>query len=271
MRSTRTFVLIAAVAVVFATGCAHRIHVYTASDNGTAVLVGKSVAVLPPQSVGAGQGTAIVGSRVMEKIFESEIAGVRFLPPRETITALAANAVRHAELRQHLMAALPVRIASRGEINWIFDGRTVGETRLPRKVLVSIRRSREPAVALAPELVPSDTFSGIEADYVLVSMTFSAYRQVSQITTLLGVLPFFWSQDLGAERPRSLFALYETKSGKRVWESVVAIRGDSFHHDKPYAYEVIDSRAMPFVAVAYLLTGDLESPLARAIRALDRP
>lgn len=245
-------------------GCARQIGFHIHSEMRAPNLVGQRVAVLPTFSLGKGSGTAIVGTATQERIFASELAGIHFLPPSATLDTYSANPSALTELRALVSNGLPIRRAPEGEPIRILSGNLVGHALLRRELVLFVQHDPNPSNPLAPASIPVALLSGIDADYVLVSTAFPAYRQITNIMAVLGIVPFFWNQDLVDERPRCHFVLYEVATGRRAWEAVVAMRGPATANDPAYDIDLVDPRALTFAVSTFLFTENLDSALLRA-------
>ncbi|HAK96696.1 MAG TPA: hypothetical protein DCM87_17310 [Planctomycetes bacterium] len=95
---------------------------------------------------------------------------------------------------------------------------------------------------------------------MLATAAFTYYRKNTEITALYGLLPVFGSVALDDLTPRALFVLYETASGKKVWEGCIGTLSEANAPEPPLG---IEPRALPVLGAAFLLTGDILEPLAR--------
>jgi hypothetical protein len=264
MRRLRFGSALALVVALSSVGCAHKVVLHDHPSAAAPPLAGKLVAVWPPFAVGAEQGTAIVGARGLEAIFAAPIADVRFLSPQAVVAGAAQAPSRSRELRERVVAQLPFWADPKGSTTELFAGKTVGGIELKQELEVHLRRDTTKLRELTPEYLDPSLFDGVVADYALVSASFGTYRQTTAIAAILGIVPILWVRELVGNRPRSLFVLYDLGSGHRVWEAALAVEGISARGIE-YADELIDPRVMPFVGAAYLLTGDVQEPLARAL------
>lgn len=259
--------VVAAIAFVLS-GCAPRgLQLYTHPNPRAPNLHGKTVASFPPLSLGAERGPAIVARDVLDAVFVSEISGIRFLSPTEVVALTDLSDDEAAKLAEQMDTFLPVDVEPTRKRIRLFSGERVGDTPLERKLTVTLQRDPYPKKQLSPALLPASLFDGLDADYVLLTVAFSSYHQVSRTAAMLGILPLAWARELRADGPRSLFALYEVESGARVWDVIVGFGS----HVRPEqatreAGRIVDPRIMPVVGMVYLLTGDFVTPLERAIR-----
>jgi hypothetical protein len=82
--------------------------------------------------------------------------------------------------------------------------------------------------------------------------------------TLYGIVPYAGFSNMGELTPRGLFLLYDCATGQKVWESHIGLT---------LAGPTItpDDRALPMLGAAYLLTGDIETPVARLLDGVLSP
>jgi hypothetical protein len=265
-RQWRCLSLISALFVASASGCVTRYRLDILHETRLPKLDGSTVAVLPPFASSGAEQAAIVGRRTAEAAFCAPLGSVRFLGPDRTVETSPVGGDDFAELRRSMSDIVrdgPQTPASRG--SWLFHGDRVGPVELRSPIDVTIVRRPSASNVWTSEVLAPATLAGIPADYVLVSIALARFRQVTRVTAFADLLPVFWSQDLQATRPASLFLLYETATGRRVWEAVVSVSGVIRDNDPRYAREVVDSRVMPILGVAHLLTGEFEVPFARTL------
>jgi hypothetical protein len=266
-QSTRLGVLLA-ILTISASGCVTRYRLDVLHETVLPNLDGSIVAVLPPFAATGAEQAAIVGRRAAEAAFCAPIGSVRFLGPDRTVDASPIGENDFADLRRSMVE--PVRDGPQpkaGRASWLFHGDRVGPVELRSPIDVSIARRPPASKVWTSEALAPETLAGIPSDYVLVSISLARFRQVTRVTALVGLIPWYWTQDLQATRPASLFLLYETATGRRVWEAVVSMSGLIQDNDRRYAREVVDSRVMPILGVAHLLTGEFEVPFARTLDA----
>jgi hypothetical protein len=213
-------------------------------------------------------GPSILALQGLDAVFASEISGVRFLPPTQVVEQTALSDEESALLAEEMSRFLPVEVEPKRRRMQLFSGARIGRTKLAERLVVTLQRDPYPKTQLSPAALPASLFAGLDADYALLTVTFSGYQRVSRIVAMLGILPIAWDRVVRADGPRSLFALYEVDSGARVWDVIVGVANPVRANDATKAARrVVDHRIMPVVGVAYLLTGDVETPLERVIRA----
>jgi len=200
-------------------------------------------------------------------VFSAPLASIRFVPPREVVAQASLSDEQAAELSRRMGVHLPIVIEPKRLKTRLFVGDRVGETELDSKVDVTLQRDPMATKWLSPDSLPPELFGGIEADYALVTVGFSTYRQVTRTAALMAILPIGWEREVSADGPRCLFALYDVKTGVRIWDVIVGVGGlMRSDHATRYADRSIDPRIMPVVGAAYLLGGDFDIPFERALR-----
>jgi hypothetical protein len=250
-------------------GCGVRgVQLFTHPNPKVPDLRGRTVAVFPPLALGAELGPAIVAGAALDAVFASELAGIQFLPPSEVIAQTRLSEDEAAALSERMSAFLPIHVAPKRKKTRLFTGSRVGDTRLGRELAVTLQRDPYPRQQLSPAVLPVEWLEGLDADFALLTVSFSTYHEVSRTATLFGILPFAWARELAADGPRALFALYEVETGARVWDIIVGVGNPIAADEGERAKErAVDLRKMPVVGAAYLLTGEIVNPLERAIRA----
>ena len=81
--------------------------------------------MLPPIAVGSEQGTAIIAGAALDSIFESALAGIRFVPPREVVVRSKLSQEEAAELSTQMGQHHPLFVAPKRRKTSIFSGDTV--------------------------------------------------------------------------------------------------------------------------------------------------
>jgi hypothetical protein len=268
----RRLIVALLLAAALLSGCGGRsVQLFTHPNPKQPSLRGRTVAVFPALSLGIERGPAIVSGDALEAVFASELAGIRFVPPSVVVERTRLSEEEIARLSETLSAFLPLFVEPKRRKTPLFSGHRIGNTRLESKLVVTLQRDPYPRKQLSPAMLPTEWFAGLEADYALMSVSFSTYRQVSRTAALLGVLPLFWERRLEADGPRSLFALYEVETGARVFDVIVGV-GNPVRAEVPgrTSERRFDLRIMPAVGLAYLLTGEIVGPLERALRPTDQ-
>ncbi|MEZ4280175.1 MAG: hypothetical protein R3F21_11240 [Myxococcota bacterium] len=248
--------------------CGQRgVQLFTHPNPKVPNLHGATVAAFPPLSLSEERGASILALQTLDAVFAAEISGIRFLPPTEVVAQTELSEEEAALLARQMSEFLPIDVEPKRGKARLFSRRRLGDLRLPDRLVVTLQRDPYPKRQLSPAALPTSFFSGLTADYALLTVTFPGYHRISRTAAMLGIVPLAFVRELRADGPRSLFALYEVASGARVWDVIVGVDNRVRPADATAARRrIMDYRMMPVVGVAYLLTGDVEIPLERAIR-----
>ncbi len=231
-------------------------------------LHGTTIAAFPPLAIGRELGPSMVALETLDAVFAAEFAGIRFIPPSEVVARTALSEEESALMAEQMSGFLPIEVEPKRLRKRVFASGRIGETDLPGPLLVTLQRDPYPKKQLSPAALPPRLFAGLDADYALLTVTFSGYERVSRTAAMLGIVPLAWERVIRAHGPRSLFALYEIESGARIWDVIVGLENRIRPDDATNAKRrIIDDRIMPVIGAAYLLTGDITTPLERAVSA----
>lgn len=257
---TRLRVVLALVSTLPIAGCGatRGVAIFARTTNTVPTLKGHSVAVLPPMTVGSEMRPAVVAARASETIFADELGGVSFWSGEDLLAKLQEEPTVFATIRGLVTANLPADFGPDGDTRTVLENNTVGGVERKETYTVTLREGIA-VPALAPEQIDAALLSPLGTDYVLVSVPFAAYVDVTRVGALYFILPFFGSGHLFPLTPRGLFVLYECQSGRKVWEGQIGTLGPADGGDG------IDRRTDPVLGVAYLLSGEIDAPLARLL------
>lgn len=227
-------------------------------------LKGRTIGVLPAMIVGCEASRAVYCTEALERILSGNIMGARYSGPLMLLPICRANRESLSRLQQAVTVGLPSDWGPVGKAVVLLDRRAIGGEDFGWRAAVTLREYGAGSVAaLTPEMVDPGMLRPYGVDYVLVSVAYSYYWERTGISALYGILPFVGTVRLYGCTPRAVFALYESLTGKRVWESCIGVDGSARGTDEPYA---IDARKLPALGAAYMLTGDIEIPIARLFR-----
>lgn len=238
-------------------GCARQIALFARTPTGGRPETGRTVAVLPPVTVGGEAAPAVVATRAEALIFAGDIAGVHFAGLQPTVAKLQEAPWALPAIERAVTSRLPADFVPDGPTSTILNSDMVAGVNRGRRQVVTLRQSAQ-AEPLGPARLDPDLLRPLDCDYALVSIPFGAYAQQSHITALYGLLPFAGSKHLLSLTPRGVYLLYNCASGEKVWESQIGTL-------QPAPAITAEDRTLPVVGAAYLLTGDIETPLARLL------
>jgi hypothetical protein len=209
-------------------------------------------------TVGSEMRPAVVAASATEEIFAGDIGGVSFVTPSVLRPRLQGNPAVFTAIRQQVTTNLPADFGPDGKTRTLLESKTVGGVEQSEKQVVTLREGTAASSLAAEQLDPS-LLSGLDADYVLISVPFGAYVDMTRIAALYAILPLSGSGHLISLTPRGLFALYDCTTGRKVWEGQI---GSLAPEDTSKG---LDRRVHPILGAAYLLTGDIETPLVRLL------
>lgn len=250
-------------------GCAaqRQIEFFTRTSTGGRPAAGRTVAVLPPVRVGGEVAPAVVATRALALVFAGDIADVHFAGPQATVAKLQQTPWAFPAIQRAVASRrLPSDLAPDGPTATILDSDMVAGEKRERRQVVTLRQSAL-AEPLGPASLEPELLQPLNCDYALVSVPFGAYAQHSHIIALYGFLPFAGSKNLLPLTPRGVYLLYDCASGEKVWESQIGTlpSGSTRRARRPAASFTAEDRSLPVVGAAYLLTGDIETPLGRLL------
>ena len=252
-------VLLASFVLVVA-GCTlpRRAGLFARTPMAARPIAGNTVAVLPPVTVGNEAAPAMVAARASALVFSGDIAGVHFAALQPTVAKLQEKPDIFPAITRAVASGLPSGFGPAGATTKIFDSNMVAGVKRERRQIITLRQITQ-SQPLGPARLDAELLAPLGCDYALVSVPFGAYEQQSHIGALYGAIPLAGSKQLISLTPRGVYLLYDCKSGEKVWESAIGAL--------PVAREAITmgDRSLPVLGAAYLLTGDIETPLGRLL------
>lgn len=248
-------------ALAAAAGCAApRIEMFALAASPPPALKGKTVAVLPAMVVGTEAATAARCLAAQNKTFAGDLGGVRFMSPRDLLPRCRERTDAFMEIEEKTTLKLPTDAAPAGPVRTLFAGEAPPGAPWTGEIEVMLRERSDGVAQLGPDALPAETLAPFGGDYVLATAAFAYYREDTEITALFGILPIFGTVAVNDITPRALFVLYETASGAKVWEACIGTPSEAEASAPPLG---IETRALPVLGAAFLLTGDILEPLAR--------
>ena len=247
-------------------GCTSSTLQLYARPNGLAPsLAGSSVAVLPSISFGGDPVNAVIFDRANERVFRDKLGDVRFVGP-ERVRSFVAQVPgatqaleewsRNAEHRRFFPAE--------GSDLVLHDGKRTLPGGIELKQKVHFRSGGGASANLLPSRIDPSWLGGLEADYLLASMTYTKYRQESGIYALFGIIPFAGYSYGGPANVRAHYAVYDRKTGQRLWEAYVGVETGKTSPGKWSKYP-LDPRTGPALAAAWILASDIQDSLLRLL------
>lgn len=268
-------------------GCAttNTMPIFAHTPAAPPALSGKTVAVLPPAAVGSEAKIAIETEQIMDAVFAGDIAGVHFTNGNSHLPLLQQQPEAVTKLYRQMTSGLPTHFKQvktdeqdnsaessseknakkpdlfvKGTSKLLLDSDTVAGVKRDGSYHVTINLA-DSASSLAPVQLDPVLLGSFGTDYVLISVPFGYYEKTKHTVALFGILPVGGSGAMWRSS-RGLFALYESKSGQKVWESQLGTETNSnmemIRGQLPGVSHIV-------VGAAYLLTGDTETSLARIL------
>lgn len=273
--------------VLAISGCAatNTMPIFAHTPAAPPVLSGKTVAVLPPAAVGGEAKIAIDTEQMMNAVFAGDIAGVRFTNGNSHLPRLQQQPEAVNKLYRQMTSGLPTHFKQvkteepdnstaspseknakmpdlfvKGTSKLLLESDTIAGVKRDGSYHVTINLA-DSASPLAPPQLDPVLLGSFGTDYVLMSAPFGYYEKTKHTAALFGILPVGGSGTMWRSS-RGLFALYESKSGKKVWEGQLGTDANNtlemMRGQLPCASHIV-------VGAAYLLTGDTETSLARIL------
>lgn len=249
----------------FIAGCGvpRKIDLFARTSTGGRPAAGRTVAVLPPVMVGGEAAPSVMATRAAALVFAGDIAGVHFVGLQASVTKMQETPEALPAIQRTVASRLPADFAPDGATSTILDSDTVSGVKRKQRQVVTLQQGTQ-AQPLGPQRLEPELLRSLACDYALVSVPSGSYAQQSHIMALYGFLPFMGSKNLISMTPRGMYLLYDCVSGEKVWESQIGTRWPA-HGNTP------EDRILPVLGAAYLLTGDIETPLGRLLDGFGVP
>ncbi len=220
----------------------------------------RSIAVLPAMAFPGEHGPAAGWDRAARAIWGAGLAGVLVVPGDRVRAVLDQDPRAYARVRARLMRELPVDDQPTQESRTLVDSDRIGGVDMGSRVWVTLR-SATGSLGVGPPSLQTEWLSRFGADYVLFSASFRGYSQHTRIYALFGILPYLGFSRVYAQAPRGNVLLYDARSGQLVWSAFVGGERDADEDPR------LPPSSWPALATAHLLTGALQEPVARLMKA----
>lgn len=259
-------VLVSLLLGLLGTACSSStLQLYARPNGSPPGLSDTTVAVLPAISFGGDPVNALIFDRANARVFSSGLGRVRFVPPDAVAQAMRRVPESTSAFERWSRAAEQRRFfRSEGDARVLHDGKQTlpGGVTLDQKVHF---RSGGGAVAnLLPARIDPRWFGDLRADYLLASMTYTKYRRESGIYALFGILPFAGYSYGGPADIRAHYAIYDRRSGARLWEAYFGVETRKTRPAKWPNYP-LDPRTGPAIIAAWTLANDAQGALVRLV------
>jgi hypothetical protein len=247
-------------------GCSSSTLQLYARPNGLAPsLAGSSVAVLPSISFGGDPVNAVIFDRANARVFRDKLRDVRFVGPERVRSFVAQVPGATQALEEWSRSAEHRRFFPAEGSNFVLhDGKKPLPSGVELKQKVHFRSGGGASANLLPARIDPSWLGGLEADYLLASMTYTKYRQESGIYALFGIIPFAGYSYGGPANVRAHYAIYDRNTGQRLWEAYVGVETGKTSPGKWSKYP-LDPRTGPALAAAWILASDIQNSLLRLL------
>jgi hypothetical protein len=247
-------------------GCSSStLQLYARPNSLAPSLAGSTVAVLPSITFGGDPVNGVIFDRANERVFRDKLGMVRFIGPdrvRNFVTQVpgATQALeewsRSAEHRRFF--------PGEGSDLVLHDGKKPLAGGVELKQKVHFRSGGGATAGLMPDQIDPSWLGDLEADYLLAGMSYTKYRQESGIYALFGIIPFAGYSYGGPADVRAHYAVYDRRTGQRIWEAYVGVETGKTSPGKWSKYP-LDPRTGPALAVAWILANDFQDSLLRLL------
>ena len=255
-----------ALVVIALGGCSSStLQLYVRPNGAPPALTGRTVAVLPPIIFGGDPVNAVVFDRAQARVFQDELGAVRFVGSESVRVQVASVPGATEALRAWSTAAEQRRFfPAEGDARVLHDGKRplAGGVELDQEV--RFRTGGGASGNLLPSRIEPAWFGALEADYLLASMSYTKYRQESGIYALFGILPFAGYSYGGPADVRAHYAVYDRRSGIRLWEAFFGVVTRETSPGKWPEYP-LDPRTGTVLGAAWTLAQEIEEAFLRLL------
>jgi hypothetical protein len=247
-------------------GCSSSTLQLYVRPNGLAPSLAQStVAVLPPITFGGDPVNAVIFDRANARVFRNNLGAVHFIGPDRVRSFVAQVPGATRALGQWSRNGEHRRFfPGEGSALVLHDGKKTlpGGVALEQKV--HFRSGGGATANLMPDRIDPNLFGSLDADYLLASMSYTKYRQESGIYALFGVIPFGGYSYGGPADVRAHYAVYDRRTGQRLWEAYVGVETRKTSPSKWSEYP-LDPRTGPALVASWILANDIEGALLRLL------
>ena len=262
----RSDLLLALLLISFAAGCSSSaLRLYARPNGPPPVLRGNTVAVLPSISFGSDPVNALIFDRANARVLRGELGAVRFVSVEDVLAAMSrVPGARDGFDRWSRGAEQRLFFVGEGSEIVLHDGKRSLPGGVALRQKVTFRSGGGASANLLPARIDPGWLGSIAADYVLASMSYTKYRRESGIHALFGIVPFAGYSYGGPADVRSHYALYDRRSGQRVWEAYFGVTTRRTRPSKWPDYP-LDPRTGPAIVAAWTLARDVDAALVRLL------
>lgn len=251
--------------LVIVSGCAslYTMKPFARTTTSLPKLSGKSVLVLPPITAGGETEMIEDTDNALKTIFSGDIADIRFVYSEAPLLQWQKNPQAYDILRKQVSCCLPAHVEPAGEKLTLLNTDVIAGKKQSNRHQITLMSSNAES-EYVPRRLDFSVFNFPDTDYVLVSVPYGKYVKVTAIFAIYGILPIVGVGEM-YQLPHSLFALYD-KSGNKVWEGQIGTLQKTIVKSEQYGHQAVMPRSYDVVlAAAYLMTGNIETPLDRVL------
>jgi hypothetical protein len=247
-------------------GCSSSTLRLYARPNGLAPsLTGSTVAVLPSITFGGDPVNAVIFDRANERVFRDKLGTVRFIGPDRVRSFVSQVPGATQALEEWSLSAERRRFfPGEGGEFVLHDGKKALPGGIELKQKVHFRSGGGATANLLPDQIDPEWLGDLEVDYLLASMSYTKYRNESGIYALFGIIPFAGYSYGGPADVRAHYAVYDRRTGQRLWEAYIGVETGKTSPGKWSKYP-LDPRTGPALAVARILANDIQEALLRLL------
>jgi hypothetical protein len=228
-------------------------------------LAGSTVAVLPSITFGGDPVNGVIFDRANARVFRDHLGTVHFVGPDRVRSFVSQVPGATQALEQWSRNAQRRRFfPGEGSVLVLHDGKKPLPGGIELKQKIHFRSGGGATANLLPDRIDPNWLGGLEADYLLASMSYTKYRQETGIYALFGIIPFAGYSYGGPADVRAHYAVYDRSTGRRLWEAYFGVETRKTSPGKWSEYP-LDPRTGPVLVAAWTLANELEDALLRLL------
>jgi len=247
-------------------GCSSStLQLYVRPNSLAPSLSGSTVAVLPPITFGGDPVNAVIFDRANARVFRDKLGTVHFVGSDQVRSFVSEVPGATQALERWSRSAEHRRFfPGEGGALVLHDGKKPLPGGVELKQKVHFRSGGGATANLMPDRLDPSWLGGLDADFLLASMSYTKYRQENGIYALFGIIPFAGYSYGGPADVRAHYAVYDRNTGQRIWEAYVGVETRKTSPGKWPKYP-LDPRTGPVLVASWLLANDIEDALLRLL------
>jgi hypothetical protein len=265
-RSAAFLFLIVAFVVLGLCGCSSStLQLYSRPNGVTPSFSGRTVAVLPSVIFGGDPVNAVIFDRANASVFHDDLGTARFIAS-DRVRAFVSQVSGATEALERWSRSAEQRsyFPAEGQARALHNGKEPLPNGVELKQKVYFRSGGGATPNLMPGRVDPAWFGDLDADYLLASMSYTKYRQESGVYALFGVIPFGGYSYGGPADVRAHYAVYDRRTGQRLWEAYFGVETRKTSPGKWSKYP-LDPRSGTVLVAAWTLTHEIQEALIRLL------